>query len=250
MGGFNVIPGASSHNPFPGFGGFNNGMSLPSIAAGTQNQPSGGFNTDFSFGGSSGVPGGASGFSDFSSLFSANGTANLNPATLFGGNAVPGSLNNIPGAQSSTSTTLGPTGLPQLQGSALKDLYGHGVGNALSTFLNSGAGFNPGVVQAEQNAAMPLEARGIASIMNAMGGHGLSGSSTAAVGVGDFESQFNSQLENMFAQQYEQSVQDYLKVLTGTQQDTKEQNAQQNNWMSMFGSILGDVGSIFTSIPL
>lgn len=222
MGGFNVIPGANSHNPFPGFGGFNNGMSLPSIAAGTQNQPSGGFNTDFSFGGSSGVPGGASGFSDFSSLFSANGTTNLNPATLFGGNAVPGSLNNIPGAQ---STTLGPTGLPQIQGSALKNLYGHGVGDALSTFLNSGAGFNPGVVQAEQNAAMPLEARGVASIMNAMGGHGLSGSSTAAVGVGDFESQFNSQLENMFAQQYEQSVQNYLQVLMGVAPGAQQQQA-------------------------
>ena len=156
--------------------------------------------------------------------FPANGT------NTFGGNFFSGGgTSSIPGG--------GFPGFPQVQGSVFKDLYGHGVGDALQQFLNSGAGFNQNVVNAEMNAAMPLEARGIENIMNAMGGHGLSGSSTAAIGVGDFESQFNAQLENMFAQQYEQSVSRYLDVLMGTKQDAKENNAQQGNWMSMLSGI-------------
>lgn len=200
-----------------GNGGMFNGFNQSAIPAGSQGQASGGFNGVPGMPSSTGVPG---------SNFPANGT------TTFGSNFFgSGNTNSIPGASS------GFPGLPQVQGSVFKDLYGHGVGDALQQFLNSGAGFNQNVVNAEMNAAMPLQARGVADIMNAMGSHGLSGSSTAAIGVGDFESQFNAQLENMFAQQYEQSVQNYLKVLTGTQQDAKENNAQQGNWMSMISGI-------------
>jgi hypothetical protein len=174
-----------------------------------------------------GIPGG-------SNSFSANGTTTFGSGS-FGGSTVPGGSGGFPG-------------FPQVQGSVFKDLYGHGVGDALQQFLNSGAGFNQNVVNAERNAAMPLEARGVENIMNAMGGHGLSGSSSAAIGVGDFESQFNAQLENMFAQQYEQSVQRYLDVLLGTKQDAKENNAQGGGFLSMFGSMFGDVGQIVSGL--
>lgn len=194
-----------------GNGGMFNGFSQSAVPNAMQGQASGGFN---------GVPGMPS---SGGNPFPANNT------TAFGGSSFGGST--IPGGNS------GFPGFPQVQGSVFKDLYGHGVGDALQQFLNSGAGFNQNVINAEQNAAMPLEARGVESIMNAMGAHGLSSSSTAAVGLGDFESQFNAQLENMFAQQYEQSVQRYLDVLMGTKQDAKENNAQQGNWMSTLSGI-------------
>lgn len=200
-------------------GGIWGGINLPGVASGTQGQSSGGFNTP---GGTSlgGIPGGTN---PLMSLFSANGTTPQN--SFFGGTSgVPGSNSMFPG-------------LPQVSGHDLKDIYGKGIGNALSQFLNSGAGFNPSVVQAQMNAAMPIEARGVESIMNAMGGHGLSGSSTAAIGVGDFESQFNAQLQSMFAQEYEQSVQNYLNVLMGVKGDAKENQAQKDNWMNMLSGI-------------
>lgn len=194
-----------------GNGGIFNGFNQSAIPQ--QGQPSGGF---------SGVPGMPSGKNN---PFPANNTNTFGTGNFFSS----GSTSGIPGG--------GFPGFPQVTGSALKDIYGHGVGDALQQFLNSGAGFNQNVVNAEMNAAMPIEARGIENIMNAMGGHGLAGSSSAAVGVGDFETQFNAQLENMFAQQYEQSVQNYLNVLLGVKQDAKESNAQQGNWMSTLSGI-------------
>ena len=240
---FSVIP--SFQNPFQslskgfdfGSGGMFNGFNIPSVASGMQNQTqgqaSGGFNTPYSFGtNSSSIPGFGGGNDSFN--FTANGTQNLNPFSLFG---FPSSgTSGIPGGNSSF--------LPPVAGKDLKDIYGKGIGNALAQFLSSGAGFNPGVIQAQMNAAMPIEARGVESIMNAMGAHGLSNSSTAALGVGDFESQFNAQLMNMFAQEYEQSVQNYLKVLTGVQSDAKDSHAQSSSPLSILSSIFTTGSSI------
>jgi len=213
-----------------GNGGIFNGFNQAAVPGGQQGQASGGFSgmpgmPSGPMSSTSGVPGAGS--------FNANGTSTFgNPSFFSGGSTVPGGSSGMPG-------------FPQVTGSVFKDLYGHGVGDALQQFLNSGAGFNQNVVNAEMNAAMPIEARGRENIMNAMGGHGLAGSSSAAVGVGDFESQFNAQLENMFAQQYEQSVSRYLDVLMGTKQDAKENNAQQGNWMSMLSGIASSVIPFF-----
>jgi hypothetical protein len=182
-----------------GNGGIFNGFNQAAVPGSAQGQNSGGFN---------GVPGMPTGPMSSNNSFPANGTTTFGSGS-FGGSAVPGGSGGFPG-------------FPQVQGSVFKDLYGHGVGDALQQFLNSGAGFNQNVVNAERNAAMPLEARGVENIMNAMGGHGLGSSSTAAIGVGDFESQFNAQLENMFAQQYEQSVSRYLEILMGTNKMLKK----------------------------
>lgn len=203
-----------------GNGGIFNGFNQSAIPGSMQGQASGGFH---------GVPGMPQNTNSVpGSSFSANGTTSFgNPNFFSGGSSVPGGGGG------------GIPGFPQVTGSVFKDLYGHGVGDALQQFLNSGAGFNQNVVNAEMNAAMPIEARGRENIMNAMGGHGLSGSSSAALSLGDFESQFNSQLENMFAQQYEQSVSRYLEVLMGTKQDAKENNAQQGNWMSTLSGLAG-----------
>lgn len=240
MGIWNIGPQHGIPTPQGGggdFGGLWNNNWMPSVAAGTQNQgqASGGFNTP---GGtsSSGIPGGGTGIPDFSNLFSANGTTPQNPSSLFGGNT-----SGIPG---SGGNSMFP-GLPPVSGHDLDKIYGKGVGNALSQFLSSGAGFNQNVVNAQQNATRPLEARGIENIMNAMGSHGLSNSSTAAIGLGDFETQFNAQLQSIFAQEYQQSVQNYLNVLMGVKGDAKENKAQSGNWMSMLSGIASAVIPLF-----
>ena len=227
--GFGTMPFGDFSNFDFGPGGVFNGPSFASTFS-QQGQASSGFNgfnmPGMPGAGSNSIPGftipgmNASTFSGAPSLFPANGTSNLDPFTLFGGG---NSFSGIPG---------GNAGLPQITGHDLKDIYGKGIGNALSQFLNSGAGFNSGVVKAEQNAAMPLEARGLEQIANLMGQTGQASSSTAAIGYGDFLSNFNAQLEQMYANQYEQSVQNYLNVLMGTKQDAKENKAQGNSWMN------------------
>jgi hypothetical protein len=226
------MPGEVGIRDF-GIGGIWNDMNIPGVAAGTQGQPSGGFNTPFGTSllasPNSSIPGGSS-FGNFNfggNSFSANGTTPQNPFSFFGG-----STGGIPGGSSMFS------GLPQISGKDLDKIYGKGVGGALAAFLNSGAGFNPAVIQAQQNAARPLEARGIENIMNAMGGHGLGMSSSAAIGLGDFESQFNAQLQSIFAQEYENSVSNYLNVLMGVKGDAKEHQAQSSNWMSILSGLV------------
>lgn len=234
-----------SNSSIPGFTGFDfgsggmfNGFNQAGMLnlfgtggtpSGQAAQPSGGFNTIPGMPGASSTSGNDFMSSMFSpgGSFTANNTQNLNPFTLFGG-----STGSIPG-------------MPQVTGKDLSKIYGKGIGNALSQFLNSGAGFNQGVIQAQMNAAMPLEQRALAQMSNMFGSNGLASSSTAALAFGDFESQFQANLENMFAQEYQQSVQNYLNVLMGVKGDAKENKAQGNSWLNMLTQGLSIIPGLF-----
>lgn len=165
------------------------------------------------------------------------------PTSSGGGNVF--GIPTIPGSGGGTipqfnfgsqSSGLGIPGLPQISGHDLQKLYGKGIGGALASFLNSGAGFNQQTIQAQINAMMPFLSRGEADLMNQFGNSGLASSSTAALGMGDFESQFFNQIQTMIGNEYEQSVNRYISVLTGTQQDAKEQQAQGLSWQSLLGN--------------
>lgn len=254
------IPGMPefSHNFI---GGSNNGLNLSGAWA------SGGFNTQGA------TP--ATGFQQFSGT-SPSGTGLFGlPASnfsAFGGITVPGvgfpgmtgGPNTAPGANNQYGfnpntglPTFGAPGIgaspatqgpfPQIDTNALKKLYGSGVGGALSQFLNTGAGFNPQVIQAQINEAMPLEAHALAKMSNLFGDTGNAYSSTAALGYGDFESQFNAALEGQFAQEYQQSVQNYLDVLMRVAPSAQQQQAQGMNWMSVLSSLAGAAGAGITA---
>lgn len=221
---------------FSPFGGMDNGLSLAGSWA------SGGFNTI-------GAPP-QSGWSSFygqgntSSPMTSNTGAFGVPRPNFPANQV----GTIPFASGSTFAGGGSNfpGLPQLGSKSLDSLYGKDVGRALTSFLNSGAGFNPQVVQAQIDAAMPIEARTTARLESMFGNTGNAYSSTAALGVADFESQFNAALEGTFAQEYQQSVQNYIDIITGTLAPAKQQEqAQKPTFLSTASEIAGAVLGLF-----
>jgi hypothetical protein len=242
--------------PFPG--PFDPGsMTLPinfSGSNGTNNAgawASGGFNT-------SGAPTG-SGFNFFGGPSSGGSTGLFGlPANTFpafnsptipgaipssGGATAPGANNNFGFNPTTGLPTIGGPGIgvssatqgpfPQIDTNALKKLYGNGVGGALSQFLNSGAGFNSQVIQAQMNEAMPIEAQTVGKMMNLFGSSGNAYGSTAALGVGNFESQFDAALSGEFAQEYQQSVMNYMDILMKVAPGAQQQQAQGLNWQNI-----------------
>ncbi len=223
-------------------GGSDNGLNLAGTWAssgfGQQQGPASGFNF-FNPNGNpnnsmfSNIPGGNMGMP-----FPANGVGSV---------GVPGVGNpNMP--FSATSGFTGGTGFPGLPGvdaKSLDKIYGKGVGTALAQFLSSGAGFNPAVIQAQWNAAQPIKNQTLSKMQTMFGDMGSAYSSTAAIGYGDFESQFNAALEGQFATEYQQSVQNYLNVLMGVKGDARDQQAQSPNWLSIAGEIASSIIPFF-----
>lgn len=209
-------------------GGMDNGLNLAGAWA------SGGFNT------MGATP--TSGFQPFSGTGSGN-TGSGSSSGQFG--VVPFNFD--------MSKFTGPN-MPQVSGKDLSKIYGKGIGNALQQFLNSGAGFNPQALQqlfqSQMATAMPIEERTTAKMMDIFGNSGNAYGSTAAIGIGDFESQFNAALQGQFTQEYsnmyEQSVQDYLNVLMGVKQDAKENAAQSPNFLSIAGDIAKSIIPFFS----
>lgn len=126
----------------------------------------------------------------------------------------------------------------------LHDIYGS-FGNVLYNYLSTGAGYNPGVASALINQMQPLEARGRNRVLDAFGDEGLRFSSTAAIGLGDFESQFAADEAGILAQEYEHSQDRYAGLLSSLMGDTRDQHAASG---FDFGSIIGagfDIASMF-----
>jgi hypothetical protein len=92
---------------------------------------------------------------------------------------------------------------------------GFSAGDAalLFNFLQSGAGYNPQVAQALIASMQPGVQRKEADILEQFGNMGLRGSSSAQLAMGDFLAQEQLNEGQIFAQMYEQSVQNYMNVL-------------------------------------
>jgi hypothetical protein len=217
----------------------NNGLNLSGTWAssgfGQQQGPSSGFNffnpTGTMNSNFSSVPGGGSPF----------------PANGIGSVGVPGVGNpNMPFSPTSGFTGgSGMPGLPGVDAKSLDKIYGKGIGNALSQFLSQGAGFNPAVIQAQWNAAQPIKAQTLSKMQTMFGDQGSAYSSTAAIGYGDFSSQFDAALEGQFAQEYQQSVQNYLNVLMGVKGDAQQQHQQEPNFLSIASQIAQSIIPFF-----
>lgn len=110
---------------------------------------------------------------------------------------------------------------------------GYSAGDAalLYNFISSGAGFNSQVAQGLMQSMQPQLMRGEADIMEQFSGQGLRGSSSAAIGMGDYMSQFASQQEQTLAQMYENSVQAYMDVLLSGKQNTQPKGSTFQNIM-------------------
>lgn len=126
---------------------------------------------------------------------------------LFPANTPPGT---------GTDFNIGPIGGFSPQQSGLGNIPGMSpqMSQLLYQFLSSGAGFNPQVAQAMIAALQPQIARGEANINEQFASQGLATGSPAAIGLADYMSQVNLNEGQIFAQMYEQSVQNYLSALT------------------------------------
>lgn len=220
-----MIPDSSGSN------GLNLAGTWASSGFGGSQGPSSGFNF-FN-------PQGNPGNSNFSAVpFSANGIGTPS--------GIPGVANpSSPFSTGFSGTVTGASGFPALPGvdaKSLDKIYGKGVGNALSQFLSSGAGFNPAVEQAQFNQAQPVKAQALAKMQTMFGDKGDAYSSTAAIGYGDYSSQFDAALQGQFAQEYQQSVQNYLNVLMGVKGDAQQEKSQEPNWLSISSEIVNALG--------
>jgi hypothetical protein len=90
-----------------------------------------------------------------------------------------------------------------------------GIASLLAGFLQSGAGFNPQVAQALIAAMGPQIERGTENIVEQFSALGNRFGSPAAVGLGDYMSQVNLNMDQIYANLYEQSVSNYLNILMG-----------------------------------
>src|SRR5258708_7153970 len=131
-------------------------------------------------------------------------TANLG---IFG-NTNPSSSNSGNGIQNLNSG-FGSNAGSQKQ---LENDYGKGIGDMLYNILNGGL-FNSKVADAFMNAIQPAYNRGIASVQQSFGAEGARFGSSAALGIGDFASQFTLNEQQTMAQMYMQAQQEQLSLL-------------------------------------
>lgn len=145
-------------------------------------------------------------------------------------------FSNIPGMLGFGNGTNNP--LHDITKAFEKAGFSSGIGGELANFLMSGAGFNPAVAEAMIAAMQPGIQRGEADIMEQFSGMGLRGGSPAAVGLGDYMSQVQLNEGQIWANLYEQSVQNYMNVLlAGKGQPHK----------NTFESIMGGLSSFITA---
>jgi hypothetical protein len=138
-------------------------------------------------------------------------TASGATAALAGG----GTMTNAQGVQ---TNLLGMQTSPAQQND-LATSFQHagfkgGIGTAMAEFLTSGAGFNPDVANALIAAMQPQIAKGQANLMEQFGAQGLAGGSPAALGMGDYLAQTNLDVGTLLSGMYEQSVTNYMNMLT------------------------------------
>jgi len=131
----------------------------------------------------------------------------------------PGAANGLNVAQNSGLQTSGSIAGQGAQNQFMYAMqqagYGAGVAQQLWNFLQNGAGYNQQAVQAQWNALQPQMKQDQAQLAEQFGAEGLGNSSPAAYGMATLDSQYLAQFQGMMAQQYEQSVQNYMNVLLG-----------------------------------
>jgi hypothetical protein len=119
---------------------------------------------------------------------------------------------------------MSPAAWTQLWNS-LKKTYGPGVAGALQSFLEGGAGFNQNAINNLFAALQPGIQQGEENIMEQFSAEGNRFGSPAAAGEANFLSQVNLNEGTLETGMYEQSIQDFLSILTGAANTTAKRIA-------------------------
>lgn len=231
---FGMLPGNNA--PMPVFGGTNPTGMLP-----------GGFSNKESFG-----------FPNFP-MFGAppsNGivtpTANL---PLFGGAMTANTGNSGGGGIQGLNSSLDPGLSGDPANKTLGDFiraYGSGPGTALYDMIFGKGLFNPQVANAFLNAMQPAYNRGIASVEQAFGAEGARFGSSAALGIGDFASQFNLNEQQTLAQMFMNAQQQELSLLENMMPTLHQEVVDSHKsgfWSDLLGGLEiagGIIGAPFT----
>ena len=169
-----------------------------------------------------------------------NPTSVFAPITPSANTGIFGNNNGIQGLNSALITPQGADasgfahpGENQLQYD-LNTAYGPGIAGVIYQMLTQGL-FNPQVASAFLNAMQPAYNRGIASVEQAFGAEGARFGSSAALGIGDFSSQFNLNEQQTLASMFQTSQQQELQLLENILPTMQSEKANRS------GGILGDV---------
>lgn len=158
-----------------------------------------------------------------------------NGVTGSGGTTTNPELNNL------SSGFANPDGKDSLHD--FQRAYGDGPGQMLYQMMTQGL-FNPQVAQAMIAAMQPQINRGLTSVESAFGAEGARFSSSAQIGVGDYESQAvlgeNQVLANMYQQDQTEQLQLLESMMPTLHQEVADNSG--NGWLSW---LLG--GSTFAS---
>lgn len=136
---------------------------------------------------------------------------------MFGYPTGPTPTFNMPGvAANGVKSALG---LPIPGGGAMKKQWGS-AGAAINQFMVDGMGFNPQIAGMLASDMDPYFQANMNNLMEMFGSAGGRYSSDAALAGGQATAQFSAQQQQIFAEMYQQAIQNYLHVLTGGQKDT------------------------------
>lgn len=219
---FGMMPGNNA--PLPVFGGTNpTGMNYGS--------PSGGFNSSFPnypmFGSSSSGTGGY-----------VTPTANMG---IYGS-----SSSGIQGLSSGNGLPYGGNDFGLM--GELDSAYGEGVGHSIDSILTQGL-FNPQVAAAYMNAMQPAYNQGVASLETAFGAEGSRFGSAAALGIGNYASQFDLNEQQTMATMYMQAQQEQLQLLEGILPTMHAEAANNGGWLSDLLGAGESIGGLLMGNP-
>jgi hypothetical protein len=113
--------------------------------------------------------------------------------------------------------------------------YGQGAGQLIGNMLMQGL-FNPQDAAAILNAMGPSNAQGLASVQDSFGAEGARFGSSAALGVGNYESQVNLNEQSTLAQMYMQAQSEQLQLLQGVM-PTIHQERSDSGFMHDFSDV-------------
>jgi len=166
--------------------------------------------------------------------------------TSSGGGALPNTgtgvgTNTGTGANTSANQSM-IGGMTPLQFQNLyKDLdktFGPGLAGTISTFLQSGAGYNQQAISNLLASLQPGIERGEESLVNQFSASGNRFGSGAQIGLADYESQVNLNEGSLISQMYEQAVQNYMNILGGTETAVANTKAHQPSvWDEITGGL-------------
>lgn len=162
-----------------------------------------------------------------------------------GGGSTPG---NLVGAGTGGVGSLTPGQLKAL-GSQLDKTYGKGMGALLEQFLSSGAGYNPQVLSDLVAQLQPQFAQQKQDLLGSFSAGGNRFGSGAQIGMADLESMQNTDVSNMAASLYEQSIQNYMTILEGTSGADASRIAATPSTFDDITSFLSAVKPNFLPVP-